>query len=46
MYLRVGEAAIFIAHAYKVKTLTPKSYNSDHFFHVLGGGGGGVKNVT
>ena len=41
MYLRVGEATIFLAHTYKVKTTTTKSYNSDHFFNV--GGGGGVQ---
>ena len=40
MYLGVGEAAIFLAHTYKVKTTTTESYNSDHFFNVVGGGGG------
>ena len=42
LYLRVGEATIFLAHTYKVKT-TPKSYNSEQFFNVVGGGGGGSK---
>ena len=45
MYRRVGEATIFLAHTYKVKTPTPKSYNSEQFFNVVGGGGGGFKNV-
>ena len=43
MYLRVGEATIFLAHTYKVKTTTPKSYNSEQFFNVVCGGGGGSK---
>ena len=34
------DATIFLAHTYKVKTTTTESYNSDHFFNVVGGGGG------
>ena len=45
IYLRMGEATIFLVHTYKVKTTTTKNYNSDYFFNV-GDGGGVSKNTT